>query len=252
MKLPRARHRWNLTPKQAIRLQKRLATEIEQVPLCKSSRLVAGSDAAFTPDGEHIIAGWVVWDIQAKAVVDSALARRPVRFPYVPGLLSFREAPALIAAARKLTVEPDVFMFDGQGLAHPRRLGLACHVGLLIDRPSLGCAKSRLCGTPAPKSPRSWPGGTNKQEVSPQPRSALLQDILADTAGASCPLIHNGERIGRILRTREGVKPIYVSIGHKITLKDATRLTLRCCTKYRLPEPTRLAHQFVTRHRHTV
>lgn len=222
MKLPRARHHWNLTPGRAVRLQKQLATEIQHTPLGKSPRLVAGGDASFTQDGEHVIAGWVVWDVKAKVVVGTALAVRPVRFPYVPGLLSFREAPTLIAAARKLRVEPDVFMFDGQGLAHPRRFGIACHVGLLIDRPSLGCAKSRLCGT---------------------------HDLPANTAGASCPLLHNGDLVGRVLRTRAGVKPVYVSVGHKITLDDAVRLTLRCCTKYRLPEPTRLAHQLVTRHR---
>lgn len=203
-----------------------MAPEVRRVSLERLPRLVAGGDVTFSPDGERAVAGWVVWDVKDRVVVESSLAARPLRFPYVPGLLSFREAPALIAAARKLKIEPDVFMFDGQGLAHPRRFGLACHVGLLIDRPSLGCAKRRLCGTPVP------------------PQAAL-----ADTAGASCPLVHDGEVIGRVVRTRVGVKPVFVSIGHRITLAEAVRLTLRCCTKYRLPEPTRLAHQLVTRQR---
>jgi deoxyribonuclease V len=180
---------------------------------------VAGGDVAFTRDGKHLIAGWVVWDIDAQAVVETAVALLPVRFPYVPGLLSFREAPALIAAARKLEIEPDAFMFDGQGLAHPRRFGIACHVGLLIDRPSLGCAKSRLCGE---------------------------ADAPAAARGSSQPLHLDGRTLGRVVRTREGVKPVFVSVGHRMTLQNAVRLTLRCCTKYRLPEPTRLAHQLVT------
>jgi deoxyribonuclease V len=222
MKLPRARHSWTLSPKQAVRLQQRLAKEIRQTPLGGPVHLVAGGDAAFTPDGGQVIAGWVVWDLRAQDVADAALVVRPVRFPYVPGLLSFREAPALIAAARKLEVEPQVFMLDGQGLAHPRRFGLACHLGLLIDRPSIGCAKSRLCGT---------------------------HDMPPHTPGASAPLVHDGDLVGRVLRTRQGAKPLYISVGHKITLARAVRLTLRCCTKFRLPEPTRLAHQLVSKRR---
>ncbi|MBN2559879.1 MAG: endonuclease V [Phycisphaerae bacterium] len=277
MRLPRARHRWSLPPRQAIRLQRRLAGEIRHQQLICLPRHVAGGDVAFHPDGSRMIAGWVVWDINTETVVDTALAVRPVRFPYVPGLLSFREAPALIAAARKLEIEPDVFMLDGQGLAHPRRFGLACHIGLLIDRPSLGCAKTRLCGTPAaieppstedphaerdsqtrnaqpksprPKSPRPWPGGTNEPERAPRSHSTPPAGLPLNRRGDSCPLMHEGEIIGRVLRTRAGVKPIYVSVGHKITLDAAVSLALRCCTKYRLPEPTRLAHQFVTQHRH--
>jgi deoxyribonuclease V len=145
---------------------------------------------------------------------------RPVRFPYVPGLLSFREAPALLAAIRRLKAEPDAFLFDGQGLAHPRRFGLACHVGLLIDRPSVGCAKSRLIGRHAePDTHR----------------------------GATAPLTDGEQRIGTVLRTRDGVKCVYVSIGHRVTLATAEQLVLACCTRYRLPEPTRLADLLVAR-----
>lgn len=220
MKLPPMRHRWNLTPQAAIRLQKRLAAEVVHTPLVRPPRFVAGGDVAFFDGGRQLVAAWVVWDVEARDIVEAATDVRAVAFPYVPGLLSFREAPALLAAARRLRAEPDVFMLDGQGLAHPRRLGLACHVGLLLDRPSLGCAKSRLCGE---------------------------HDEPARRRGASRRLTDRGETLGRVVRTRAGVKPLFISVGHRITLDDAVRLTLRCCTKYRLPEPTRLAHRLVTR-----
>ncbi len=222
MKLPRARHRWNLETRNAICLQKRLAAEVLHAPLPGRVRYVAGGDVTITLDGERMVAGWVVWDLREAQVVDESLAVRPVRFPYVPGLLSFREAPSLIAAARKLKIDPDVFMFDGHGLAHPRRFGLASHVGLLLDRPSLGCAKTRLCGS----------------YVMP-----------ANRVGASCRLMDKGECLGKVVRTRCGVNPVFVSVGHRITLEDAMRLALRCCRRYRLPEPTRLAHAFVGQHR---
>jgi len=219
MKAPRQRHRWNLTPTQAIALQKKLAEGVLHVPLASPPRLVAGADAAFTLDGTRLIAGWVVWDLSEAKVVEQAMATRPLTFPYVPGLLSFREAPALLAAARKLRTEPDVLMLDGQGLAHPRRFGLACHVGILLDRPTLGCAKSLLCGEHAEPGLR---------------------------VGSARPILHNGETVGVALRTQRGVKPVYISVGHRITLEDAVRVALDCGTRYRLPEPTRLAHQLVT------
>jgi len=199
-----------------------LAGRVRHEPLCCATDLVAGGDVSFTPDGRCLIAGWVVWSLKLKDVIETAVDLREVTFPYVPGLLSFREAPPLLAAAKKLKTKPDVFMLDGQGLAHPRRFGLACHIGLLMDRPTVGCAKSRLCGRYKEPGPR---------------------------AGSSCQLIDAGEVIGRVLRTRDGVKPLFISVGHLITLDQAVKLTLRCCTKYRLPEPTRLAHQLVTRRR---
>lgn len=218
MKLPKARHRWDLTPQAAIELQSRLADEIIQQPLGMEPRLIAGADASFMPGGEQIVAGWIVWDRITRRVVDQVFVVEPVPFPYVPGLLSFREAPALLAAAQKLKTEPDVFMIDGQGRAHPRRMGIAAHVGLFLDRPTLGCGKSRLCGT------HSEPG------LKP---------------GDSVELMDQHECIGRVVRTREKVKPVYISVGHRMTLEDAVRLTLECCAGYRLPEPTRLAHNFV-------
>lgn len=185
-------------------------------------RLVAGADMAFSKDGSVCIAGVVVWDVREHCVVEHRTARRPVRFPYVPGLLSFREAPAVIAALRKLRSEPDAFMFDGQGYAHPRRFGLACHVGVLLDRPSVGCAKSLLVGA---------------------------CDVPGPSAGSTAPITHDAQRIGAAVRTRDRVKPVYVSVGHRISLDAAIDITIACCGGYRLPEPTRLADQLVTRAR---
>jgi deoxyribonuclease V len=139
-----------------------------------------------------------------------------------PGLLRFREAPAVVPAVRKLRTVPDLFLLDAQGLAHPRRLGLASHVGLLMDHSTVGCAKSPLCGE---------------------------HDEPASAAGSASPLIHRGEQVGVVLRTCTGVKPVYVSVGHRVTLDDAIQAVLTCVTRYRLPEPTRLAHILVTRHR---
>jgi deoxyribonuclease V len=166
----------------------------------------------------------VVYDLQEQRVVEEAVAWRAVRFPYVPGLLTFREAPAVLAAARRLITEPDLFMFDGHGYAHPRRFGLATHTGMLLGKPSVGCAKTRLCG----------------QEFEPVRR-----------AGATAPLIHQGQTIGALLRTQARCKPVYVSIGNAITLDDAIAVVMASVTRYRLPEPTRLAHQLVTRRRVT-
>lgn len=212
-------------PRQAIRLQERLAGRVRIEPLGRLPHLVAGADVAFSTEGKNCLAGVVVYDRLAGEVVEQQLAWRPARFPYVPGLLSFREAPAVLAAVRKLHTRPDLFMFDAQGMAHPRRMGLASHVGLLMDFPTIGCAKSRLCGE---------------------------HDTPAASAGSVTPLMHQGERIGAVLRTRDGVKPVYVSVGHRVTLDDAVAVVMACVTRYRLPQPTRLAHILVTRHRRDV
>jgi deoxyribonuclease V len=151
-------------------------------------------------------------------LVETVSAVREVRFPYVPGLLSFREAPVCIAAAEKLRSRPDVFIIDGQGIAHPRRLGLAAHLGLFFDMPTVGCAKSRLTGD---------------YEEPPLEK------------GAHTPLKDKSEIIGAVVRTRTNVKPVFVSVGNKCVLADAIRIVLTCAVKYRLPEPTRLAHQSV-------
>jgi deoxyribonuclease V len=180
--------------------------------------LVAGTDLAFTRDGLRCIAAVVVWDRRSRRVIEQQLAFRDVTFPYVPGLLSFREAPAVLAALRKVRNAPDALMCDGHGLAHPRRFGIASHIGIIVGLPTIGCAKTRLIG---------------RHEEPGLPR------------GSSAALLDQGERIGTVLRTRDGVRPVYVSVGHNIDLTTAQRVVLNCAIKYRLPEPTRLADQVV-------
>lgn len=220
MKIPRAPHRWALTPMQAIAVQQRLRARVSTAPMKGPVHLVAGVDAAFSPDGSQCIGGVVLWDMRSGAVREEHIALRPLVFPYVPGLLSFREAPALLAALRKLRATPDVLMCDGHGLAHPRRFGIACHLGLLAGLPSLGCGKSRLVGTHA------------------EPATAR---------GAHAPLLHRDEEIGTVLRTQTGVRPVFISIGSGLDLRQAERLALESARRYRLPEPTRLADQLVAR-----
>ena len=218
MRFPPAPHRWTLPPARAIELQKRLAARVRQEPPAATIRLVVGIDAAFSADGLHCIAGAVVWDRLERREIEVRVARRELRFPYIPGLLSFREAPAVLAALRALRRTPDALMCDGHGLAHPRRFGIACHLGLLCDLPTLGVAKSRLIGE------HREPGRER---------------------GARAPLTDAGERIGTVLRTRADVKPVYVSVGHLLDLPSAERLALGAAQGFRLPEPTRRADRAV-------
>jgi len=173
---------------------------------------VAGVDAGYRDDMAR--AAVVVLTYPGLEVTDYATADRPVTFPYIPGLLTFREAPAVLDAMEKLTTLPDLLIFDGQGIAHPRRLGIASHIGVLLDMPAIGCAKSRLCG---------------RHE---EPDSEK---------GSHVPLIHNGDIIGAVTRTRNNVKPVFVSPGHRIDLPTSVEYVLSCCRKYRLPETTRQA-----------
>jgi deoxyribonuclease V len=207
-----------VSPRQAVAIQQRLALQVRDDVPSRTIRLVAGVDAGFSADRRFCIAAAVLWDIRERNVVEQRLARARLTFPYVPGLLSFREAPAVLAALRKLKTAPDALICDGHGLAHPRRFGLACHVGVIVNRPTIGCAKSRLVGR---------------------------HDEPAARRGSSRALWDGGERIGIVLRTRDRVKPVYVSIGHRIDLTTAKRVVLRCGAGYRLPEPTRLADQRV-------
>lgn len=209
-------HRWCLQPRQAIALQRKLAAAVSQAKPDTPLRWVAGVDAAFTES--RCLAGVVLWDLRCRRVVEAHTATRPLRFPYIPGLLSFREMPAVVAALRKLSQPPDLILCDGQGLAHPRRFGIACHLGVVLGVPTIGCAKSRLIGAHlCPSRPR----------------------------GSRQPLFEGQERIGTVLRTQDGVRPVYVSVGHRIDLASAEELVLRCAVEYRLPEPTRLADQLV-------
>lgn len=209
-------HAWDLTPTEAVAVQRELAPLVRETPLDVSAvQTVAGLDVSVR--GDRVRAAVVVLDVETLAVVDRATWEGPVAFPYVPGLLSFREMPALLPALDQLHVLPDVYMLDAQGRAHPRRFGLACHLGVLLDAPALGVAKTLFVGRP--------------------------EADLGAPKGSSVALVHRGEVVGRALRTRERVKPVYVSAGHRMTLSDAEALTLRFAVTYKLPEPTRLAHK---------
>ena len=220
-------HSWNLSYSRAREVQSELACKVEFTRLKKNPKLIAGIDCAFSRDGERILAVVVVLRLPGFEVMEIVSASRKVTFPYIPGLLSFREAPVCIAAVEKLQTQPDVFMIDGQGIAHPRRLGLAAHLGLFLDQPTIGCAKSRLTGTY--EEPPLEKGAYN-----------LLKDDKRKQKTQS-------EIIGAVVRTRTNVKPVFVSVGHKCLLEDAIRVVLECAVKYRLPEPTRLAHQAVSK-----
>jgi len=213
-------HRWNLTPKQAIELQKKLASKVKFTPVRKMPKLVAGLDCAFSKDGKKIIAVVVVLHLPELKVIETKYAIRKLRFPYIPGLLSFREAPACLSAAKKLKNTPDAFLIDGHGLAHPRRFGIASHLGLFLNKPTIGCAKSLLIGTF--ENPASQKGSF-----------AALKD--------------KNETIGVVLRTATNVKPVFISVGNNCRLSDAIKIALACCAGYRILEPTRLADHLVSK-----
>ena len=210
-----ALHGWEVSAARAREIQlslaKRVVTENEVI----TPRLVAGIDISST-DAEGIARGAVVVLLYPELnIVEVKEIQGKITFPYIPGLLSFRESPLILAACEKLYNIPDLILLDGQGIAHPRRFGLASHVGLFLDLPTIGCAKSILCGQHRP---------------------------VGEEAGSHAELLDNGELIGAALRTKAGVKPIYVSVGHKIDLASALQWVIKCCRGYRLPEPTRLAH----------
>ena len=213
-------HPWDLTIEQAKQVQLQLSKKIIlQDYFTKEIRYVAGTDVGFEDKGKITRAAVVILDYESLELVDSALVKIKTTFPYIPGFLSFRELPALIKALEKITYIPDLILCDGQGIAHPRRLGIASHLGVLINIPTIGVAKSRLIGTY--KEPGQRKG--NK---------SLLYD--------------NKDKIGYVLRTRDDVKPLFISPGHKISLKSACEIVLKCTTRYRLPETTRLAHHLAS------
>ena len=228
-------HSWNLSYSQARDCQKNLASKVQLIPLKKPPKLIAGIDCAFSKDGEKIIAAVVVLKLPDFIPIETTSALRKVTFPYIPGLLSFREAPVCIAAVEKLKTKPDLFIIDGQGIAHPRRLGLAAHLGLFFDKPTIGCAKSRLIGRfeEPPLEKGAYTLLKDKKRMKPDTQYTIRNTQY--------------ETIGAVVRTRTNVKPVFVSVGNKCLLKDAIKITLSCAVKYRLPEPTRLAHQFVSK-----
>lgn len=212
-------HPWNLTPVEAIGVQRDLAAKVIRVDQFAPINRVAGVDVGFEENGAVTRAAVAVLDFPQLSLREHVVARLPTTFPYVPGLLSFREIPAILAAFGQLQLLPDLILCDGQGLAHPRRFGIACHLGVWLDRPTIGVAKKRLCGS---------------------------HDEVPNTRGASVPLIEKEETIGAVLRTRPGVKPLYVSLGHRVSLPTALRFVMACVTRYRLPETTRHAHHFAS------
>lgn len=207
-------HDWDVSPEQAREIQRQLAAKVSRVSHLASPKLIAGTDLSGERQGEARGAV-VVLRYPELSTAEVRVARGKLAFPYVPGLLSFREAPLVAAAWEHLVLSPDLLLVDGQGLAHPRRLGLASHLGLLLDIPTIGCAKSILTGHHGP---------------------------LDEEAGSRADLTDGGEVIGAVLRTRKAQRPVVVSIGHKIDLDTAVEWVLRCCWRHRLPEPTRLAH----------
>ena len=213
------RHSWNLTPVAAVALQHRLRSKVIRTGRPQQVRHVAGTDVGFERGGGVTRAAVAVLSFPALELVDHAIARQPTRFPYVPGLLSFREMPALLAALDHLRIDPDLILCDGQGYAHPRRFGLASHLGVYCGKPTIGVAKSRLLG----------------EHGQPMQRR-----------GAWVPLRDQGETIGAVLRSRAYAQPIFVSIGHRISLPLAVRTVLACTTKFRLPETTRWAHRLAS------
>lgn len=194
--------------------QERLRERMIVAPLEPPPRFVAGADCAFSTDKQTIFAAAVIYDRETQRVIEIAHATRAVEFPYIPAFLSFREGPAIKQAIGALKHEFGAILFDGQGFAHPRRCGIAAHLAIELDQPGVGVGKSRLLGT--------------------------FEDLALD-AGATTPLRDDDEHIGVVLRTQKGVRPVFVSIGHRVDLASAVRLVLACCTRYRIPEPTRQA-----------
>lgn len=231
MRIPPELHRWDVDSGEAVRIQRELASRVvRSAPAgsglsagdLSSYRFVGGVDAAFSSDGRRCLACAVVWDRSTRTLAEHAEASAELLFPYIPGLLSFREVPAVLAALEKLSITPDVLFCDGQGIAHPRRLGIASHLGVILGMPAVGCAKSRLTGSY---------------------REPALE------RGSRSALRDRGEVIGTVLRTKDRVKPIFVSVGHLIDLDAAAELVLACGAGYRLPEPTRLADRLVAEYK---
>ena len=207
-------HGWNVKPKEAVQIQLKMASRVDaRAPLTRIE-LVAGADIAYDLVTKKMYATVLMYRLADDRVIETQDVILATKFPYVPGLLTFREAPALLKAFAKLKATPDVVMIDGQGLAHPRRIGLASHIGLWLDLPTIGCAKSRLIGTF--KEPRKG-------------------------SGSMSPLMDKDEQVGFVVRTRHGVNPLFISVGHKIDLASAVRVVLAAGRGYRVPEPTRLA-----------
>lgn len=213
------KHAWNITPKEAVEVQRQLQHQVITDDDLGKVNYVGGVDVGFENGGRITRAAIAILEYPSLVLHEINVARCKTTFPYIPGLLSFRELPAVLRALEKTTRLPELILCDGQGYAHPRRFGIACHLGVLTGIPSIGVGKTRLIGTHKPT---------------------------ANKRGAWVPLFDNDECIGAVLRTRINVKPIYISIGHRISLKTAIRYVMQCCTCYKLPETTRQAHKFAS------
>ncbi len=221
-----ALHPWNLSYPDAVSLQKTLQRRVRVKPLSlKNIRFVAGADIAVSKPLDRLVAAVVVYSFPELERVETCFAKTRIVFPYIPGLLSFREIPVLIECLKAIRSPVDVILCDGHGIAHPRGLGLASHLGLIVGKPTVGCAKSRLVGTHG--------------EV------GLVR-------GDHTPLFHGGRRVGTVLRTRDDVKPLYVSPGHLVDHVASRRLALACVSRYRLPEPTRWADRMAGEEKRTM
>lgn len=225
---PRLRHPWNVTPAEAARLQLALRDKLRKSDDLGTIRTVAGADISLQPLGRDprrqknaiAFAGVIVYSFPELREIERRSIRREIRFPYIPGLLVFREGPALLEVFAKLRTRPDLLLFDAHGYSHPRRFGLACHLSVVLDTPGIGVAKSILVGSH--REPPQRAGGWSR-------------------------LVHRGETIGAALRTRAGVRPVYISVGHRISLPTAVKLATVCTDGYRIPKPTREADHFVAR-----
>lgn len=215
-------HHWNVSPKEAIVIQEKLSRQISLNCATKRINLIAGVDASYNMPNNRAKAGIVVMSYPELHIVERVIAIRKIQFPYVPGLLTFREGPAVLAAIKKLQYKPDVFLFDGQGIAHPRKMGIATHLGIILNKPSIGCAKSRLYG------------------------NGIRPDIHKGKYTYLFDKFDTTEIIGAIVRTKTNIRPIYVSQGNKISLQQAIDIVLTCAPKYRIPEPIRQAHILVS------
>jgi deoxyribonuclease V len=209
-------HSWDVTPREAITIQEMLRGRIKLRDACRKIHVIAGADVSF--DNEWGYGGVITYTFPGLEEIERRSVRMKLTFPYIPGLLAFREAPVLLAAIEQLSTEPDLMLFDGQGIAHDRRMGIATHMGIVLNKPTIGCAKSRLVGTFAE------PG---------------------EARGCYKPLFHEGETVGAVVRTRKGVKPIFVSPGTAISLSTSIEIVLQCLDGYRIPKPTREADKYV-------
>jgi deoxyribonuclease V len=215
-------HSWDVSPTEAVEIQKNLRDQVKVQKLSGKVRYIAGADMSFERFSNVVYAGFAVIDVKTLEVVGSSTIVTEAKFPYISGLFSFREAPPLLEAWKKLEVEPDVVVLDGQGIAHPRRFGLASHIGLFLDKPTIGCAKTILVGK---------------------------YHNLHHSAGSTAPLMDRGEQVGMVLRTQNRVRPIFISVGHLIDLVDALKVIKNTIGEYRIPAPTREAHLLVNRAR---